>query len=156
MGITNLEEVFVHELKDILDAERQLVQGMPKMAKAATNEDLKAAFEEHKSVTEEHVGRLETIFEGLDKAARGKKCVGMEGLVEEGSALINEVEPGSPLDAALISPRPRRWNITRWHRTAHSWRTLDCWAWTMPSNFWKERWTKRKTPTPSSRASQRS
>jgi ferritin-like metal-binding protein YciE len=102
MSITNLEEVFVHELKDILDAERQLVKALPKMAKAATNEDLKAAFEEHKSVTEEHVGRLETIFEKLDKAARGKKCVGMQGLVEEGSELITEEEPSAALDAALI------------------------------------------------------
>ena len=106
MGITNLEEVFVHELKDILDAERQLVKALPKMAKAATNEDLKAAFEEHKSVTEEHVGRLETIFESFAKAARGKKCVGMEGLVKEGSELINDEEPGSPLDAALICAGP--------------------------------------------------
>jgi ferritin-like metal-binding protein YciE len=102
MSLTNLEEVFVHELKDILDAERQLVKALPKMAKAATNEDLKTAFEEHKSVTEEQVGRLETIFESLDKAARGKKCVGMQGLVEEGSELISEEEPGAPLDAALI------------------------------------------------------
>src|SRR5687767_4051735 len=102
MSITNLEEVFVHELKDILDAERQLVKALPKMAKAATNEDLKAAFEEHRSVTEEHVGRLETIFEKLDKAARGKKCVGMQGLVEEGSELIGEEEPSAALDAALI------------------------------------------------------
>jgi ferritin-like metal-binding protein YciE len=102
MSLTNLEEVFVHELKDILDAERQLVKALPKMAKAAKNEDLKAAFEEHKSVTEEQVGRLETIFESLDKAARGKKCVGMQGLVEEGSELISEEEPGAPLDAALI------------------------------------------------------
>src|SRR5687768_3925715 len=96
MSITNLEEVFVHELKDILDAERQLVKALPKLAKAASNEDLKSAFEEHKSVTEEQIGRLETIFASLDKAARGKKCVGMEGLVEEGSELINEEEPGAP------------------------------------------------------------
>jgi ferritin-like metal-binding protein YciE len=102
MSITNLEEVFLHELKDILDAERQLVKALPKMAKAASNEDLKAAFDEHKSVTEEHVGRLETIFQSLDKAARGKKCVGMQGLVEEGSELITEEEPSAALDAALI------------------------------------------------------
>jgi ferritin-like metal-binding protein YciE len=102
MSIANLEEVFVHELRDILDAERQLVKALSKMAKAAASEDLQAAFEEHKSVTEEQIGRLETIFESLDKAARGKKCVGMQGLVEEGSELINEEEPGAPLDAALI------------------------------------------------------
>jgi ferritin-like metal-binding protein YciE len=102
MSITNLEEVFVHELRDILDAERQLVKALPKMAKAASSEDLQAAFQEHKSVTEEQIGRLETIFESLDKAARGKKCVGMEGLVEEGRELIQEEEAGPPLDAALI------------------------------------------------------
>ena len=102
MSITNLEELFVHELNEILDAERQLLESLPKMARAATSEDLKAAFKEHKSVSEKQIGRLETIFERLDKAPGGKKCVGMQGLVEEGSALIKEEEPGAPLDAALI------------------------------------------------------
>jgi ferritin-like metal-binding protein YciE len=102
MSISNLEDVFVHELRDVLDAERQLVKALPKMAKAATSEDLKAAFDEHLGVTEEQVGRLETIFASLDKAARGKHCPGMEGLVEEGSELIKEEEPGPALDAALI------------------------------------------------------
>jgi ferritin-like metal-binding protein YciE len=102
MSITNLEELFVHELRDTLDAERQLLKALPKMAKAATSEELQAAFEEHESVTEEQVGRLETIFKSLGKAARGKHCPGMEGIVEEGNELINEEEPGVPLDAALI------------------------------------------------------
>jgi ferritin-like metal-binding protein YciE len=102
MAIGNLEDLFEHELKDVLDAERQLVKALPKMAKAAESEELKSAFDEHRVVTEEHVARLETIFKNLGKAARGKHCAGMEGLVTEGSDLIKEEEPGPALDAALI------------------------------------------------------
>jgi ferritin-like metal-binding protein YciE len=102
MSITNLEELFVHELRDTLDAERQLLKALPKMANAATSEELQAAFEEHESVTETQVERLETIFKSLGKAARGKHCPGMAGIVEEGNQLITEEELGVPLDAALI------------------------------------------------------
>jgi ferritin-like metal-binding protein YciE len=102
MSITNLEELFEHELRDVLDAERQLVKALPKLAKAATSEELRAAFEEHLAVTEEQVGRLETIFKSLDKAARGRHCPGMEGLVTEGIGLIKEEEPSVALDAELI------------------------------------------------------
>jgi ferritin-like metal-binding protein YciE len=103
MSIENLEDLFVHELKDILDAERQITKALPKMAKGAESEELKAAFEEHLSVTEEQIGRLETIFESMDKAARGKHCSGMEGLLKEGSDMLKEEESGPALDAALIA-----------------------------------------------------
>lgn len=102
MSISNLEELFVHELRDVLDAERQLLKALPKMAKTAESPELQAAFEEHVGVTEQHVERLESVFATLDKAARGKKCAGMEGLVKEGAELIESEEPGAPLDAALI------------------------------------------------------
>jgi len=102
MSITNLEDLFLHELKDVFDAEKQLLKALPKMAKAATSEELQTAFEEHAAVTEEQVGRLEQVFELLGKPARGKKCVGMQGLIEEGKELISEEDPGAPLDAALI------------------------------------------------------
>lgn len=102
MSVSNLEDLFLHELRDVLDAERQLTRALPKMAKAATSEELKAAFEEHLEVTEEHVERLEQVFELVGKAARGKHCAGMEGLVKEGSQLIEEEEPSAALDAALI------------------------------------------------------
>ena len=71
MSVTNLEELFEHELRDTLDAERQIVKALPKLINAAESEDLKAALTEHKCVTEEQVGRIETIFKSLDKAARG-------------------------------------------------------------------------------------
>jgi ferritin-like metal-binding protein YciE len=102
MSVSNLEELFVHELKDVLDAEKQILKALPKMAKAADSEDLRAAFEEHKAVTQTQVERLETIFESLGKAARGKHCPGMEGLIKEGEEMIKEEESGPVLDAAMI------------------------------------------------------
>ena len=102
MSLKNLEDVFEHELKDVLDAERQILKALPKMIKAAESDELKTALDEHRGVTEEQVGRLETIFKSLDKAARGKHCKGMEGLLEEGADMIEEEETGAPLDAAMI------------------------------------------------------
>jgi ferritin-like metal-binding protein YciE len=102
MSISNLEDLFLHEVKDLFDAEKQLIKALPKMANAATSEDLQTAFEEHASVTEKQVERLERIFEMLDKAARGKHCHGMEGLVKEGDELIQKEEPSPAVDAALI------------------------------------------------------
>src|SRR6187431_1902586 len=102
MSVTNLEELFQHELRDVLDAERQILKALPKMIKAAESQILKAALTEHEGVTEEQVGRLETIFKSLDKAARGKHCKGMEGLLAEGSDMIEEEETSPTLDAAMI------------------------------------------------------
>ena len=102
MSLSNLEDVFLDVLKDTLDAERQILKALPKMAKGAESPELKAAFEEHKAVTEKQVERLQTVFESIHKAARGKHCPGMEGLLEEGSELIKEEETGPALDAALI------------------------------------------------------
>jgi len=103
MSIGTLEDVFLHELKDVLDAEKQILKALPKMAKAAESPDLRAAFEEHKSVTERQVERLETIFQSLGKAARGKHCHGMEGLLKEGQELLAKEEPSPALDAAMIA-----------------------------------------------------
>jgi ferritin-like metal-binding protein YciE len=102
MSIKNLDDLFMDVLKDTLDAERQITKALPKMAKAVESEELRAAFEEHLGVTETHIERLETIFKNMDKAARGKHCPGMEGLLMEGSELIEKEEPGPALDAALI------------------------------------------------------
>jgi ferritin-like metal-binding protein YciE len=103
MSVENLEELFVHELKDVLDAERQITKALPKMAKATESEDLRTAFEEHLRQTEEQIGRLETIFQSMDKAARGKHCPGVEGIIKEGSETIKENDTGPALDAALIA-----------------------------------------------------
>ena len=102
MSAENLQELFVEELKDIYDAEKQLVKALPKMAKAAESAELRGAFEEHLEITRAHVGRLEEVFKGLGMAARGKTCEGMKGLVEEGQEAMQELE-GTVLDAALIA-----------------------------------------------------
>lgn len=103
MEIDSLRKLYVEELKDLYSAEKQLVQALPKMAKKAQNAQLKRAFEDHLEVTQQQVARLEQIFEGLGKAARGKKCKAMEGLVEEGKEMMQEDMEPEVMDAALIS-----------------------------------------------------
>jgi ferritin-like metal-binding protein YciE len=102
MSAENLQELFVEELRDIYDAEKQLVRALPKMAKATESEDLRAAFEEHLEITRAQVGRIEEVFKLLGMAARGKTCEGMKGLIEEGQEAMEEME-GTVLDAALIA-----------------------------------------------------
>jgi ferritin-like metal-binding protein YciE len=102
MSLANLDDVFLDVLKDTLDAEKQILKALPKMAKGAESEELRAAFDEHKSVTETQVDRLEAVFKSIDKAARGKHCPGMEGLLKEGAELLKEEEAGPARDAALI------------------------------------------------------
>jgi ferritin-like metal-binding protein YciE len=103
MAAENLHELFVDELKDIYDAEKQLTKALPKMAKAADSQDLRAAFEEHLEITRMQVNRLEEVFKSLGLPARGKSCEGMKGLIEEGQEKMQELEQGPTLDAALIA-----------------------------------------------------
>jgi len=102
MSAESLRDAFEEELKDVLSAEKQLLKALPKMAKAATHEDLKAGFEDHLEQTKTHVERLEKVFEMLDKAPRAKKCKAMEGLIEEGAELMEEDMEPDVLDAMLI------------------------------------------------------
>src|SRR5450432_4621841 len=103
----SLKELYIDELRDIYSAESQLVKALPKLAKAATSEELSAAFEGHLEQTRGHVERLEQIFEMLEESPKGKKCAGMEGLVEEGSEVMKEGLEGAVLDAALIGAAQR-------------------------------------------------
>jgi len=107
MKLKSLSALFHHELKDLYSAEKQLVEALPKMAEAATNEQLKAGFEEHLEQTKGHVERLETIAKDLDIALGGHKCAAMEGLIEEGSELLEEEAEPAVLDAALIGAAQR-------------------------------------------------
>jgi ferritin-like metal-binding protein YciE len=106
MEAEGLRELYIDELKDLFSAENQLVKALPKMAKAATSQDLRLGFEEHLEQTRGHVQRLETIFKKIGENPKGKKCKGMEGLIEEGSEAIEEYE-GALLDAALIGAAQR-------------------------------------------------
>jgi len=103
MELQSLRDLYIDELKDLYSAEKQLVKALPKMAKNATNPDLKKAFTDHLEQTEEHVSRLEQIFESLEASPRGKKCVGMEGLIEEAKEMLEEDAAEDVLDAGLIS-----------------------------------------------------
>jgi len=103
MELDTLKDLFVDELKDLYSAEKQLVKALPKMAKAANDPQLKEAFRTHLQETRKHVERLEQICRDLGVSPRGKKCVGMEGLIEEGSELIKEDPDPDVLDAGLIN-----------------------------------------------------
>jgi ferritin-like metal-binding protein YciE len=101
-----LKELFVDELKDLYSAENQLIKALPKMAKAATSDDLRAGFQEHLEQTKEHARRIEEICTELGEKPTGKKCAGMEGLIEEGKEMMGEFED-DVLDAAMISAAQR-------------------------------------------------
>ena len=94
-GNTQLEKYFEDALKDIYWAEKHLTKALPKMQKAATTQELKAAIEEHTTQTEEHIKRLEQVFELLGKKAQAKKCDAMEGLIKEGESIVEETEDGT-------------------------------------------------------------
>jgi ferritin-like metal-binding protein YciE len=103
MSADNLREALVDEIRDLYNAEKQLVKALPKMAKGAESDELRDAFESHLEETEGQVTRLERVFELLDEKPRGKHCAGMAGIVEEGSEKLQEDLEGSVLDACLIA-----------------------------------------------------
>ena len=103
MAAKNLEDLFVDGLKDIYDAEKRITKALPKMKRAASSEELKAAFDEHLQQTEGQIGRIEQIFEELGKPARAKVCDAMVGLLREGDKHMEEVEEGPAGDASLIA-----------------------------------------------------
>jgi ferritin-like metal-binding protein YciE len=103
MELDTLKDLYIDEIKDLYSAERQLVKALPKMAKAANDTQLQQAFRTHLKETAEHAARLEQICKDLGVSPRGKKCVGMEALIEEGSELIKEGPDPDVLDAGLIS-----------------------------------------------------
>lgn len=107
MKLDSLEDLFLHELKDLLSAEKQLVKALPKMAKGAANDSLRAAFEEHLGQTKTHVERLEKIFSTLGKPPRAEHCKAMEGLIEEGGDLLKEEGQDFVKDAAMIGAAQR-------------------------------------------------
>jgi len=103
-----LEQLYIDELRDIYNAENQLTKALPKMAKAAMSDELRAGFEEHLEQTRGHVDRLEQVFKDLGEKPTGKKCKGMAGLVQEGQEMIKEDDlEGAVLDAGLISAAQR-------------------------------------------------
>jgi ferritin-like metal-binding protein YciE len=103
MSLDSLESLFVEELRDIYNGEKQILRALPKMAKAAESAELQQAFTKHLKETEGQVQRLEKIFRELGQAVRGKQCKGIQGIIEEGKEKLEEESEGSVLDAALIA-----------------------------------------------------
>jgi ferritin-like metal-binding protein YciE len=107
MSLGSMDALFLNELKDVYNAEKQIVKALPRMAKAANSDALRDAFTKHLRETEGHVRRLEQIFKSLDLAPRGKTCKGMEGLLEEGKEILEDDGAPEVIDAALISAAQR-------------------------------------------------
>jgi ferritin-like metal-binding protein YciE len=107
MSVETPEELLIDELKDLDSAEKQIVRALPKLAKSATNPELSEALRTHLEETKEQVARLEKISELIGKKLTGKTCVGMKGVLEEGSEVLEETEKGAIRDAALIAASQR-------------------------------------------------
>ncbi|PYK21228.1 MAG: ferritin-like domain-containing protein [Verrucomicrobia bacterium] len=102
MKLDTLQKLYTDELRDLYNAEHQLLKALPKMAKAASSEELKGAFEKHLEQTKSHVKRLEQVFKELDENPKGKTCRAMKGLIEEGSEILQQDGEESILDAGII------------------------------------------------------
>jgi ferritin-like metal-binding protein YciE len=122
MAGSNLRDALVDEIKDIYNAEKQIVKALPRMVKGATSEELRDAFESHLEETQNQVTRLERVFELLDEKPRGKHCAGMAGILEEGSETLEEDAEDSVMDAKLIAgaQRVEHYEITA-YGTAIAW-----------------------------------
>jgi ferritin-like metal-binding protein YciE len=107
MKLNTLKDLYFHELKDLLNAEQQIVKALPKLMKAASSKELAAGFEEHLAQTKEHVQRLEQILSGHEQTTRGPKCKGMEGLLAEGAEMIEQEADDEVKDAGLIAAAQR-------------------------------------------------
>jgi len=119
----DLNELFLDTLKDIYYAEKHILKALPKMAKAANSQDLQAAFEKHQGETEDHVERLEQVFELIGKPARAKKCDAIEGIINEGKEIMEEYADTPALDAGLLAAAQavEHYEISRYG-------TLKAWA----------------------------
>ncbi|MCX7322277.1 MAG: ferritin-like domain-containing protein [Hyphomicrobiales bacterium] len=126
MADKDLNDLFLDTLKDIYYAEKQIYKALPKMAKAAASDELRAAFEKHQAETEVQIERLEQIFESLGKAARGKKCDAIEGILDEGKEIMDEYADTSALDPGLLAAAQavEHYEISRYG-------TLRTWAQTL-------------------------
>ena len=118
-----LHDAFIDELRDTYDAERQLTKALPKLAKAASSEQLREAFETHLEETQGQIERLERVFESLDEKVRGKHCEGIAGIIEEGKSIMEEDFDDTTMDAVLIAAGQRAE-----HYEMAAYGTLVAWA----------------------------
>ena len=132
-------------MADMYDAERRIVKALPKMAKAATCPDLKAAIHSHLKETEGHVTKLEQVFKSFDHKAKGKTCEATVGLLEEGDEIAAEFKGSPAINAALISAAQKVEHL-RWHPTAACTNGQGCWGTQKPPASCRKSLTRRKPP----------
>lgn len=126
MAVQSLEDMFLEELKDVYNAENQILKALPRMAKKASAPELRRAFEQHLKQTEAQVQRLERVFASLDEKPKGKSCKGMQGIIEEGKEVMNEDIEDDVLDAALIAAAQK---VEHYEMATYG--TLRAWAETL-------------------------
>ncbi len=116
MAISSLNDLFVHLLKDIYYAEKQIVKALPDMAAKASSDDLRAAFEEHLAETRQQISRLEDVFSLVGEDARGETCPAIEGILKEAREMMGEIDDARTLDAAMIAAAQavEHYEITRY------------------------------------------
>ena len=123
MAGSNLRDALVDEIKDLYNAEKQIVKALPRMVKGATSEELRDAFESHLAETQEQIERLEQVFENLDEKVRGKHCDGIAGIIDEGKSIMEEDFDSATMDACLIAAGQRAE-----HYEIAAYGTLIAWA----------------------------
>lgn len=107
MKLNSLRELYMEQLKDLYDAEHQIIKALPKMIEAAQAEELKDALNEHLDITKEQASRIEQIFKNLGEKPKGEKCKGMQGVIQEGNDLVSKIENEDLRDAAIIASAQR-------------------------------------------------
>jgi len=145
MEINSLQELYVEQLKDLYDAEHQIIKALPKMIDKAESEELKDALNEHLEVTKEQANRIEKIFSDMGDKAKAEKCKGMQGVIAEGDDLIGDIDDPSVRDAAIIA-RPSASNIMRWPGTALPEPMPTYWEKTKPPTCSSKPSTRKKKP----------
>jgi ferritin-like metal-binding protein YciE len=121
--VESLRELYVDELEDLYDAEQRIVKALPKVAEAASGSELRKALQHHLEQTRGHVQRLEQIFQALGEPAKGKKCDGMKGILDEGEDAIGDVDDAAVRDAAIIAAAQR---VEHYEMAAYG--TVRSWA----------------------------
>ena len=141
-----LDDLFHDTLKDIYFAEKKILSTLPKMAKAAQNEELKAAFEKHRGETEGQIERLEQVFAMIEKKPQGKTCAAIVGITEEGAEIMTSTRAPLPWTPVCWLPR-RRSSTTKSRATARCAHGPKNSVWVKRRRCFRRRWTKRKQPT---------
>ena len=142
MKLENLQQLYLKELRDLYDAEKQITVALPKLINAASNPELKSGLQEHLEVTNTQISRLESIFQSLNEKPTGETCKGMKGVSRKATKSYRQVAIRLPWTLAS-SALPSAWNTTRWQATARFAPMRSCWVSRSTQTYCSRRWTKK-------------